>query len=365
MQQDLLHVAEVLKGGTSSYLEELLPYQASVFGKGKVRVLIPAGQQSDLPCSKSLDTTCYDDSGSRKAHVMQLMKHVRALVNERRPTLIHAHGTFAGVAVRLALLTVRNAPPVVYCAHGWAFDREGAAWKNKVIATIERLLSPLAKKTICISAHDKQSAIAYGFNPDRLVVVLNGIRDESAGPSGPDVSWPEGKRRLLFAGRFDRQKGVDIFFDAMAKLGDGYFAYAIGDASVGDETLSSNVPSNVKLTGWLPRAEVQGYLSSADVFVMPSRWEGFGLSALEAMRAGKAVVASQVGGLPELIQDQVNGRLVSANSVDALAKALSQLSDSDAKRMGKASRDIYEAKFKAERMNAEILCLYDSITGTC
>lgn len=364
MQHDLLHVAEVLKGGTSSYLEEVLPFQASALGQDRVRVLIPLGQRPDLPCSQVLNTTCFDDSGSRKAHVLELIKHVRALVKERRPSIIHAHGTFAGVAVRLALLSVTNPPPVVYCAHGWAFDREGSAWKNRLIATIERCLSPRARKTICISEHDRQSAIAYGFKPERLVVVLNGIKDELPRANVTEVTWPVGKQRLLFAGRFDRQKGVDVFLQAMARLGDKYFAYAIGDASVGDEALSSTIPDNVKLTGWLPRNEVQDYLRSADVFVMPSRWEGFGLSALEAMRAGKAVVASQVGGLPELVQTGVNGLLVKPNSVDELVQALQSLTSDHATSMGRASREIYESKFKAERMNKEILELYESVLAS-
>lgn len=361
MRHDVLHVAEVLKGGTSSYLEELLPYQASVLGNDRVRVLIPRGQRSDLPCSSALDTTCYDDKGSRKSHVVELIKEVRALVKERRPTIIHAHGTFAGVAVRLALLSLSNPPPVVYCAHGWAFDREGAAWKNRLIAAIERCLSPLAQKTICISEHDRQSAISFGFKPDRLVVVLNGIRDIDPIDESGHVVWPAGKQRLLFAGRFDRQKGVDLFLEAMAKLGNDYFAYVIGDASVGDESLSGTVPDNVKLTGWLPRSEVQRYLRSTDVFVMPSRWEGFGLSALEAMRAGKAVVASNVGGLPELVQEGVNGKLVAPNSVDQLVQALQSLTPESTTRMGVSSRQVYEAKFKADRMNQEILKLYDSL----
>lgn len=94
---------------------------------------------------------------------------------------------------------------------------------------------------------------------------------------------------------------------------------------------------------------------------MPSRWEGFGLSALEAMRAGKAVVASQVGGLPELVQTGVIGMLVKPNSVDDLVQTLQSLTAANTTSMGQVSREIYESKFKAERMNKEILELYASL----
>ena len=173
----VLHVAEVLKGGPSSYLEEVLPYQASIFGAANVRVLIPESQRADLPSSDSLPTTVFDDSGSRPDHILKLMKSIRQMVSDCRPDVVHAHGTFAGVAVRLALRLMRNPPPVVYCSHGWAFDREGAAWKNNVIALIEKMLAPFANKIICISEHDQRSALSRGFSKNKLVVVLNGIRD--------------------------------------------------------------------------------------------------------------------------------------------------------------------------------------------
>lgn len=353
----VLHVAEVLKGGTSSYLEEVLPYQASQFGAANVRVLIPESQRSDLPSSDNLPTTVFDDSGSRPDHILKLMKSIRQLVSERRPDVVHAHGTFAGVAVRLALRLMRNPPPVIYCSHGWAFDREGAAWKNNAIALIERMLAPFAKKIICISEHDRRSALRRGFSKNKLVVVLNGIRDV---PSAriDTVSWPDGKRRILFAGRFDRQKGIDIFIEAMQKLGDEYFAYAIGASSVGDTTLPSVLPHNVKLTGWLTRTQVQEHLASAEIFVMPSRWEGFGLSALEAMRAGLPVIASKVGGLPELIEDQVTGLLIEPNSVDALVLAIQSVEQNRAATMGAASRGRFERDFQSDLMNQQIIRTY-------
>ena len=92
--------------------------------------------------------------------------------------------------------------------------------------------------------------------------------------------------------------------------------------------------------------------------MLASRWEGFGLVALEAMRAGKPVVASRVGGLPELVEDGVTGRLAPAVSATLLAQALLQDDPDTLVRMGAAGRLRYATAFTAARMNADLLALY-------
>ena len=150
---------------------------------------------------------------------------------------------------------------------------------------------------------------------------------------------------------------MDLFVEAMYQIGSKGFAYAIGDASVGD-LAKLNLPENVKITGWLPRNVVQSYFETCDVFVMPSRWEGFGLSALEAMRAGRPVIASRVGGLPEIVVDGINGILVTPNSVDELVKAMQSISAQDVVDMGHESRLRFENFFTSERLNLALVDLY-------
>lgn len=360
----VLHVAEVLKGGMASYLDEVLSFQkTSLVSNDRLAVIVPQSQIEDLTMASRVKTYPFQDSGRRLAHFVTLFKLVRQIAEIEQPDVVHAHSSFAGAACRMAFAFQRKAPAIVYCSHGWAFDREGGKLKNKVLALVECVLSWWTDKIICISEHDRQSGLRAGIAEHRLLTVLNGIADIKGHAAPSTVEWANpDKLRVLFVGRFDRQKGVDVFFKAMEQLQDQCTAYAIGDASLGDAALVAP-PANVRLTGWLPRASVQAYLQSCDVFVMPSRWEGFGLSALEAMRAGKLVVASGVGGLLELVEHGRSGFLVPPNQPDALVQTIRGISKPMAVQFGMVARERFLRMFTAQQMNQSILNVYADITG--
>jgi glycosyltransferase involved in cell wall biosynthesis len=115
------------------------------------------------------------------------------------------------------------------------------------------------------------------------------------------------------------------------------------------------------MLGWLSPAQIHAQLRAADIFVAPSRWEGLGLAAIEAMRAGVMVVASDVGGLREVVQDGVTGRLAKPGCADALRQALLADDASARAAMGREGRRRYLQRFTAERMNDEILALYERV----
>ena len=356
----VLHVAEVLKGGTSSYIDEVLLFQKMELGQDDIAIYVPTSQKDFLLNRAGTSLFEFDDTGSRIKKTWQLFRSIREITNQARVDILHIHGTIAGVACRLAFLFALTKPKIVYCAHGWSFDRKRNAQENSVLGFVERLLSYACDKIICISKHDFRSGQRVGIAPSRMVTIENGI-----GPLPPSRKvaiprWPENRLRVLFAGRFDQQKGIDVFMWAMAPLAERCFGIAIGDSSVGDASLP-RIPTNVHLAGWLPRDEVQDYLKTCDVLVMPSRWEGFGLSALEAMRAGVAVFASDVGGLPELVQHDLNGKLFAVDDVQGLSTALKNLTQEEARRMGNAGAARFEALFTAETMNRKILALYQQL----
>ncbi len=354
----ILHVAEILKGGTASYIDELLEYQSGKFGTENIYALLPESQAGYLTNSGKISFHGFKDKSSRLSNVLKIRQKFQQLINKHDFDIVHIHGTFTGFAVRLFFGWKKRRPKFVYCAHGWAFDRECAPWKNRSIGFIERLLSYWTDVIVCISDHDYQSAVRVGIPKEKIITIKNAISRDFK--SQGNVGWPEGKRRFLFAGRFDRQKGMDLFIEAMHQIGSEGFAYAIGDPSVGDVAIL-NLPENVIFTGWLPRDVVQSYFETCDVFVMPSRWEGFGLSALEAMRAGRPVIASRVGGLPELVTDGVNGILIDPNSVDELVIAMRSISDQDVVVMGNASRQRFENFFTSERLNLALIDLYRKV----
>ncbi|MDR5172638.1 glycosyltransferase family 4 protein [Methylobacillus flagellatus] len=356
----ILHVAEVLKGGTATYVNEVLAHQVSSDEIAALLVLAPYSQRHYLAQHEKVEYHYFEDFPSRLKNIVSLAKAFKTLQAQQPVDIVHIHGTFAGVAVRLVGGWMRSKTKVIYCSHGWAFDRKSKPWKNTAIACIERGLSFLTDKIINISAHDQASAARRGIAASKLVLIKNGISDTATVATEASIPWPQNRIRLLFAGRFDQQKGVDVLLDALAITGDAVHCVIVGDST--SAAIDVHTPrSNVSFTGWLSPADLQRYMASCDAFVMPSRWEGFGLSALEAMRAGKPVIASRAGGLPELVEHGVNGILVTPEAVSELAAVMASLDSAKLAEMGANSREKYLKEFNAEQMNKNIIALYQAI----
>jgi glycosyltransferase involved in cell wall biosynthesis len=152
------------------------------------------------------------------------------------------------------------------------------------------------------------------------------------------------------------------FCRALQRLQHRAFAVVVGAAVVADSR-SLAPPPNAREMGWLARERIAVLCGAADVLVVPSRWEGFGLVALEAMRCGCAVVASRTGGLPEVIEDGVSGLLFEPGDSDQLATLLEQLDAASWKAMGEAGRRRFEALFTIERIGDQLDALYRRLTA--
>jgi glycosyltransferase involved in cell wall biosynthesis len=131
----------------------------------------------------------------------------------------------------------------------------------------------------------------------------------------------------------------------------------IGDCVLGDSSLPA-APTNTTMLGWQSPEEINRYLCGCDVLVVPSRWEGFGLVALEAMRAGKAVIAARVGGLQEIVEDGVTGVLVGKEDHAAIVAAFRTLPGERWEEMGSAGRVRFQALFQVQRVVSDLDRLY-------
>ncbi len=353
----IIHCAETIKGGIATYLRELIPLQLASFGSGSVIVVIPSSQLVELPVPDGVKVLSYQDTRHRLINAMRIARRTLSAVREYGASVVHVHSTFAGASVRPLIAPWCRSARVVYCAHGWAWDRPMSLVARRAVVLVERTLAGLCDSVVCISEHERLTALSVGLPAEKLVVVRNGVSALSPAPVGPAPPWHDGRLRVLFVGRLDRQKGVDVLFQALHSLGDLVHAVVAGAAVLGDDC-AADTPSNVTRIGWLQPGELQTLFLTADVLVVPSRWEGFGLIAAEAMRAGLAVVASDVGGLPEVVADGITGKIVRSESSAALAEAIRALDVEQCRAMGKAGQQRFADLFTMDRVHSELCKVY-------
>lgn len=174
---NILHIAESAKGGVGTYLAEILPWQAERFGSDHVRALVPVQHATHITGIDRRQLVTWRRADRSMTGVLGFAAAIRAEVERFRPTIVHAHSSFAGAVVRLLYGWKRAPFGIVYCPHGWAFDRRSPTIKKRVLERIERSLAPLADRIVLISEHERQEALRIGIAPERLTLVLNGIAD--------------------------------------------------------------------------------------------------------------------------------------------------------------------------------------------
>ncbi|WP_284775268.1 glycosyltransferase [Agrobacterium sp. lyk4-40-TYG-31] len=354
----ILHVFETIPGGPATYFNEIVPSQIRALGEENVRVIVP---QSHVSFLKNTPVSCISTFVRRKRSTAlpALSRAVIREVKTFRPDIVHAHSTLAGGVCRLISLLPGRFPPVVYCPHGWVFDMETLGVLRHPARWVERLLSPLARSIVAISGYEYDQGLKAGISARRMVVIENGISSQL--PAAMPAQWTDTRTKVLFVGRLDRQKGVDILLRAADRLRDVATFRVIGAHVTTRNERTETIPGNVELLGWKSPEDIAGHLAVCDVVAMPSRWEGFGLVALEAMRARKPVIASAVGGLQSVVVDGVTGVLFPAGDDRALAAAIA-LRDSKAwAQMGAAGYERFMDRYRSERTNEELMQLYRTI----
>lgn len=289
---------------------------------------------------------------------------VRQFLREVRPALLHAHSSKAGVVGRIAART--SGVPVIFTAHGWSFTEGVPPMQRALYKAIDRITVPFAAQVISVSEFDRQLALKNRVgHADRIATVHNGMPDITSDMlADPGVTPP----RLIMVARFEPQKDHETLLRALATLRDLPWTLSL----VGDGPLSERMSALAAETGIKERIDFCGYrpavaelLAESQIFVLASNWEGLPLTIVEAMRAGLPVVASDVGGVAELIDEGATGYLVSPRSAAALAAALRPLiADAELRRrLGSAGRRRYTASFTFEHMYRKTMAVYDRVAG--
>lgn len=348
----VLHVGEYVQGGVATYIRTLLNHPEYPDTED---FLICADKNSEthLPA----DHILYYHYHRSLTQIPRAIQAIRKAIQAIQPDVIYCHSTWAGLFVRLSLLFQSKPCRIIYNAHGWAFLRDTAEWKRRIYAGIESLLQTRTDAIINVSRYEYQAALRYNLKKGNQTVIYSGISPEK-GPIDPAVKLPLGKINLLFVGRFDPKKGLDILLKVFkACQRDDLHLTVIGDNVVGGgPKIEKRNIDRITFLGWVPHEKLASYYTACDAVVMPSRWEAFGLVAIEAMKYGKPVIASDRGALPELVKDDINGYIFSDEM--GLRYILSVITREDVSRKGISAENNFYNYFVRENMIHKTFFIY-------
>ena len=288
------------------------------------------------------------------------------LAHRNNFTIVHCHilQNHHSIAAILAKWLFKKKVVIKVAATGPLSDVCMA--KKSLLGVLFLNIVKRADTIIALCAQAEQELVDTGFPKNRIVRIPNGV-DTSLFKPDPEVSRL--LANLLFIGRLDYMKGVDILLKSIASshtgdnqiscsiVGDGPFKKTLQqlacELDIADKVIFAGACTNV-----LP------YLQKASCFVLPSRSEGMPNVLLEAMACEVPIIATSVGGIPDIIKDGRNGLLIPPDDVQALSLALATLlQDRDlADRLGKQARMDVEEHFSIDKVADAYLALYHTLT---
>jgi glycosyltransferase involved in cell wall biosynthesis len=306
----------------------------------------------------------------RPPNDVRAYREIDRLIRRIRPDVVHTHLSKAGMLGRLAALR-RGVPVTVHTFHGHVLDAYFSSPVGHLIKASERTLARRTSALLAVGEGVRQDLIDYGVAPaDRIRVVPAGIDLSSLAEIGPpggelrrSLGLPPGARVLGFAGRFVAVKRIDRLIEVarivLESLPDVHLL-ACGDGP--DRVLLTEAASSPPLAGrthflgW--RSDLEDFYEAVDVVLLTSANEGTPISLIEAAAAARPVVATPVGGVPDVVEQGSTGFL--ADTAGAAAEALIELLTQPnlARRMGAAGRERALARYGAARLAADLVPIY-------
>lgn len=295
-----------------------------------------------------------------------------AFLRRQHVDILHAH-LFDPSVVGLAAGALARTPVRVVTRH---YSNYHTRIDRPVHVALDRICTRLAHRVIAVSQHTADHLVkAEGAQPDKIRVVHNGIdfaRVQISSPEAPERIRAEldlaGRRVALIAARLHPEKGYEHLLRAVPAVAAEVPDFMLLVAGAGPfeaqyRALSAALGCGeaVRFLGF--RRDLPDLMAACDVLVLPSLAEAFGLVAAEAVYLGVPIVASRVGGIPEIVDDEVDGLLVPPGDHGALAGALVRvLTDRELRcRLAGAGRERITGLFGFERMMREYERVYDEL----
>lgn len=291
------------------------------------------------------------------------------LLRRLRPDIVHSSNLAALECQPVAALA--GVPARVHAEHGW--DMADLDGRNPKYRRLRRWLSPWVHRHVAVSAHLARYLVeTAGIPQTRVQHIVNGVDTERFRPRAPAERAPDTPLVIGTVGRLTPVKDQATLVTAFARLREqvpGHFPRLrlalLGDGPELDRLREQVAALGVEDQVWMPgnRSDMPEQLQAMDLFVLPSLAEGIPVTVLEAMASGLPVIASRVGGLPELIEEGQTGALLEPGDPDALCATLAEyITDPERLRCeGARARDRAESTFGLARMVAAYAELYHAL----
>jgi glycosyltransferase involved in cell wall biosynthesis len=307
---------------------------------------------------------------SKKNFIASFIKLLYILKKEK-PQIVHNYLFHADISGRIAA-RLTGVPIVISSLRNECI---GGRWRERLL----RMTDFCVNRVTAVSQNVADSHILKGTTKkNKMRIIYNGLEfkgDQDNNSKNTsyirrDMNIGEDLFLLLTVANLELKKGHVFLFDALALLKEkGYrlkllvVGYGKERKKLEGDIVSKGLADEIILAG--KREDVQKLLVASDAFVLPSLWEGLPNALLEAMAAGLPVVATRVGGIPEVVTDNGTGLLVEPQNSDALAKAIERIMNEDElrRRLAQNAREYVRRNFDIKRTVAETDELYKELLG--
>ncbi|MFA5022557.1 MAG: glycosyltransferase family 4 protein [Patescibacteria group bacterium] len=359
-------------GGAQRYIFDL----ANNLSKDQYEVLVAAGGNEELFQNlKQIGITTYWLKNLvREINPVKDLKayqEIKKLLRQIQPDILHLNSSKAGVVGAIAGNQAKI-KKIIYTAHGFVFNEPMPKWKKIFYIWAEKFSARYKDAIICVSEFDRQSGTENKIiNENKLITINNGIDEINfldKKIAQEKLNLPQNKiiigtianfyltkglNYLIAAAQIVVQKNPDIIFQL---IGFGQLENQLR-VQIKELNLENNF---FVLNGKEMNGNGKIYLKAFDLYVLPSVKEGFSYTILEAMQAGLPIIATKVGGIPEMINDNINGLLVKPADPNTLAQAIIDLLENKklADQLGSQAKIDADKKFSLEKMTKETEKVY-------
>jgi len=347
--------------------------------KNEFDVFIGAGGKGALALKSKLSGIKYYEIPHLKRSISPIndffaLIEIIKLIKKLKPNIVHLNSSkisiLGSIAVFISKWSIVNCQlSTVYTAHGWVFNEPLSIWKKLFYKYAEKFTSRFKDKIICVSEFDYKTALEQKICPkEKLIMIHNGINEINFLPrqeAREKLNLPDSGFIVGSIGNLYKTKGFEYLIEATKKLSEGgteITAVIIGEGQERKQLTElikkHKLEDNIILAGRI--SEAAELLSAFDVYVCSSVKEGLSYTIIETMLNGLPIIATRVGGNPELIEDGQTGLLINSQDSNDLAEKIKQLIDNTdlQQKLSAQARIKAQEEFSFEKMLEETKKVY-------